>query len=252
MESCEHLQACAAAVEHDAGYTASLRDALVALHAKASLAPKAGRGPAAHCHRCSVGVPDLWMCLHPSCHQLRCGRNSNKHALTHYTKEESHAVCLNVGTQMIWCFACDDEIVGDLDARGAPAPESDAGGADAADPATSGKPGSVSASTIRLMLTEVLAAEASAEGTDDSDSDAGSEGGEAGGDGDDDDGGGEAAGRVGGDAAGAARPSAGAGARTKSGHGGGHMGLVNLGNTCYLNAALQAMSNVPPLSTYLW
>jgi len=59
----------------------------------------------------SCEAKEVWVCL--ECLQLGCGRSHKKHALHHYTNNPAHAVCLNMSSTMVWCYACDDELVSD-------------------------------------------------------------------------------------------------------------------------------------------
>lgn len=79
-------------------------------------------------------LPAPWRCLLQcgEAESVRCGRQMKKHALQHYNVTEvpvlccrrllccsaltpllvqgGHALCMNLQTRMIWCYACDKEI----------------------------------------------------------------------------------------------------------------------------------------------
>ncbi|KAF6208082.1 hypothetical protein GE061_016532 [Apolygus lucorum] len=51
-----------------------------------------------------------WMCLH--CGKVRCGRYVNAHALAH-SEQNSHTVCIDCENLTVFCYACNDYIVND-------------------------------------------------------------------------------------------------------------------------------------------
>lgn len=46
------------------------------------------------------------------CGNQACGRFRNQHALHHYKTphSDSHALCVNTTTWIVWCYECDDEV----------------------------------------------------------------------------------------------------------------------------------------------
>lgn len=52
----------------------------------------------------------LWMCL--KCGNQACGRARNQHALKHFETphSDSHAMCVNTTTWLVWCYECDNEV----------------------------------------------------------------------------------------------------------------------------------------------
>lgn len=140
--------------------------------------------------QCSHGLPHLWACLGANCTFIGCGRDQNKHLMAHYNLAkkrnmgEEHCVCINLRTKMVWCYACDEEVI-----------DTDYGKDDAA---------------FVEQLREALAIPVASPVP-------------------------------------ASRPAT---ALSTSTHTRGACGLANLGNTCYANAAMQCLSNCPPLRTY--
>lgn len=175
------------------------------------------------------------MCFHALCHHRGCSENFQNHSTLHYKAQKSHCIQMNMSSHRLWCYRCEREVA--LPTKG------------------------------RDHLDEY-------ETYDDNDEDENDEG-----DGEDDDDNYEM--RKGYDnaqsssTASAAAPTnlwqvvnhtgprnSGAsnmavrprhtatGHQNRAGGGGGLLGLRNLKNTCYLNAALQALSNSPPLVRY--
>lgn len=62
------------------------------------------------CEECQVNYPNVWICLHPKCEGIYCGRKFDQHSIHHF-QEKHHAVCFNISTNVIWCHACDDEVL---------------------------------------------------------------------------------------------------------------------------------------------
>jgi len=67
--------------------------------------------------QCQYGLPFLWACLGPNCTVIGCGRDQNRHLLAHCLTakkrglHEEHCVSINLRDQMIWCYACDSEVI---------------------------------------------------------------------------------------------------------------------------------------------
>jgi uncharacterized UBP type Zn finger protein len=53
---------------------------------------------------------NLWVCVSPSCGFAACGRDVAGHAEAH-SKQKGHNVCMNATTGVIWCYACDAEVM---------------------------------------------------------------------------------------------------------------------------------------------
>ena len=62
------------------------------------------------CDKCSKRGAEVWLCL--SCGFRGCGRLDNGHMITHY-EVNSHSISMNLRTTMIWCYECDDEVLGE-------------------------------------------------------------------------------------------------------------------------------------------
>lgn len=80
------------------------------LHGYSADSPVPGFSGAELYTSCPHGPPDLWICLHPDCLSVRCGRTRNAHALMHYASENErnggHQVAIKVSTLELWCYSC--------------------------------------------------------------------------------------------------------------------------------------------------
>ncbi|KAI9331747.1 hypothetical protein BDR26DRAFT_663095 [Obelidium mucronatum] len=54
---------------------------------------------------CTIGPPDLWMCLSPGCQSTACGRSRKQHAL-HHTSATKHPLSLKIHNLEVWCYSC--------------------------------------------------------------------------------------------------------------------------------------------------
>jgi ubiquitin carboxyl-terminal hydrolase 20/33 len=62
------------------------------------------------CDDCSV-KQNLWLCLRGDCFYVGCGNsnNSNKHSVLH-ANEAHHPLSINLSTKLVWCEICNDKI----------------------------------------------------------------------------------------------------------------------------------------------
>jgi ubiquitin C-terminal hydrolase len=61
------------------------------------------------CSTCSKRG-EVWICLSKDCGFTGCGRLENAHMLAH-GQQSQHNIAMNLKSTMIWCYACDDEVV---------------------------------------------------------------------------------------------------------------------------------------------
>jgi ubiquitin carboxyl-terminal hydrolase 20/33 len=168
---------------------------------------------ATHCgHKgCKAPTESYWLCLH--CGFAACGRSDSQHALQHF-KSSSHPVSIHVRSAQIWCYVCDAEVGCDDDIEAADA----------------SVVGAVRDVVIRHRQKSVKRA---GERSTPLPADASS-----------------AQSAAGVSHALSHRMAASATTVTYAAKAG-LTGLQNLGNTCFLDAALQALSHVPPLALNL-
>ncbi|KJE88370.1 hypothetical protein CAOG_000031 [Capsaspora owczarzaki ATCC 30864] len=52
---------------------------------------------------------DVWVCLSPGCRHVGCGQQSRRHGLAHF-ETHKHPLVIRAGVPMIWCYACNNEV----------------------------------------------------------------------------------------------------------------------------------------------
>ncbi|KAJ4460496.1 putative ubiquitin carboxyl-terminal hydrolase 33 [Paratrimastix pyriformis] len=62
---------------------------------------------------CRYHSPFIWICLSPGCLFIGCGRDQRGHSISHAVKTK-HPCVMNLSTRTLWCYECDREVLIDL------------------------------------------------------------------------------------------------------------------------------------------
>ncbi|KAM8873540.1 ubiquitin carboxyl-terminal hydrolase 20 isoform 2-T3 [Synchiropus picturatus] len=61
------------------------------------------------CHSCEAGGPNLWACLQHECSYVGCGESFSDHS-TQHAHSKKHSLTVNLTTFRIWCYVCEREV----------------------------------------------------------------------------------------------------------------------------------------------
>lgn len=62
------------------------------------------------CTECEANGPNLWICLQKNCLHIGCSEQYNDHSTTHFQMSRSHCIHMNLSSQRIWCYLCEFEV----------------------------------------------------------------------------------------------------------------------------------------------
>lgn len=62
------------------------------------------------CSNCDMSGPNLWICLNKSCLNIGCSEHYNDHSTKHYAHNPTHCIQANQSSQRIWCYKCEGEV----------------------------------------------------------------------------------------------------------------------------------------------
>ena len=66
------------------------------------------RSPA--CKLCDHRGPNLWLCLHENCLDIGCGETGQDHSTKHAHANSRHSLTLNLTSLRVWCYSCQSEV----------------------------------------------------------------------------------------------------------------------------------------------
>uniref|UniRef100_A0A182P763 ubiquitinyl hydrolase 1 n=1 Tax=Anopheles epiroticus TaxID=199890 RepID=A0A182P763_9DIPT len=181
------------------------------------------------CSDCETNGPNLWICLQKNCLHIGCSEQYKDHSTIHFQTNRTHCIHLNLSSQRIWCYLCESELF--LTKQSHPQQQqqqqhhhhhyhnrrTSVVSNDSSDTSRYSSANNDKLIVHADKLVSGASATSSYGGTGTGDSCDSS--------GEDDD-------------------------FERHGKWNGLVGLQNLANTCYMNAALQALSNSPPLTGY--
>ncbi|RWS28203.1 Ubiquitin carboxyl-terminal hydrolase 20-like protein [Leptotrombidium deliense] len=171
-------------------------------------------GRAQKCNVCSKPGPNLWVCMHRDCNLfIGCGELNYDHSTAHFNNNTTHCLTLNLTTFRVWCYKCQNEVYLDRN-----------------DPPLEAVSSAPLSSRIPILTNNVYVAGPCENSTSSEDELMESQ---------------EKTNLV---SAEQFRSDSSGRLSTRSK---GLTGLQNLGNTCYVNAALQALSNCPQLTRFM-
>uniref|UniRef100_A0AAR5QDD5 Ubiquitin carboxyl-terminal hydrolase n=1 Tax=Dendroctonus ponderosae TaxID=77166 RepID=A0AAR5QDD5_DENPD len=176
------------------------------------------------CSDCDCRGPNLWLCLKKSCSHIGCSEKSNDHSTIHNSNDPYHCVHMNLSTSRIWCYECNCEVFLDQSKRISYSKGCESDQDDTDSVMFNKDSGHGSYATLRANSPDRGPIFQNSVGLNvvmngDGDASDSSDVGES-------------------------------GSCTASNKNRGLVGLQNIGNTCYMNAALQALSNTKPLTRY--
>ncbi|KAL1512718.1 hypothetical protein ABEB36_002261 [Hypothenemus hampei] len=62
------------------------------------------------CTDCDYRGPNLWLCLNKGCGHIGCPEISNDHSTLHHDKNSLHCLHMNLSTRRVWCYQCKAEV----------------------------------------------------------------------------------------------------------------------------------------------
>ncbi|XP_058447115.1 ubiquitin carboxyl-terminal hydrolase 20 [Malaya genurostris] len=62
------------------------------------------------CTECDANGPNLWICLQKNCLHIGCSEQYNDHSTTHFQTSRTHCIHMNLSSQRIWCYLCEFEV----------------------------------------------------------------------------------------------------------------------------------------------
>uniref|UniRef100_A0A182NFV3 ubiquitinyl hydrolase 1 n=1 Tax=Anopheles dirus TaxID=7168 RepID=A0A182NFV3_9DIPT len=62
------------------------------------------------CTDCETNGPNLWICLQKNCLHIGCSEQYKDHSTIHFQSNRTHCIHMNLSSQRIWCYLCESEL----------------------------------------------------------------------------------------------------------------------------------------------
>ncbi|XP_035783414.1 ubiquitin carboxyl-terminal hydrolase 20-like [Anopheles albimanus] len=62
------------------------------------------------CTDCDTNGPNLWICLQKGCLHIGCSEQYKDHSTIHFQSNRSHCIHMNLSSQRVWCYLCESEL----------------------------------------------------------------------------------------------------------------------------------------------
>ncbi|XP_050071795.1 ubiquitin carboxyl-terminal hydrolase 20 [Anopheles maculipalpis] len=62
------------------------------------------------CTDCETNGPNLWICLQKNCLHIGCSEQYKDHSTIHFQSNRTHCIHMNLSSQRVWCYLCESEL----------------------------------------------------------------------------------------------------------------------------------------------